>query len=72
MNMKEGLNIKSYLSHKYNLGQISELSLAAEEGLDLSKIGNPKNSAEEMAEIRERLERKIFKPIKVSRKPKNW
>lgn len=59
--LENGLDIRKYLNPKYKLEQVAQLSLAAEEGLDLSKMSNPKLSATEMSEIRERLERNIWK-----------
>lgn len=59
--LENGLDIRKYLNPKYSLEQLAQLSLAAEEGLDLSKMSNPKLSATEMSEIRERLERNIWK-----------
>lgn len=58
---KAGINIKSYLNPNYTIGQLSEISLAAEEGLDLSILADINKSPDEMAEIRERLEAKIWK-----------
>lgn len=56
-----GSDIRKYLNKDYDIHQISELSIAVEQGLDISKMANPKLKADEMAEIRERLERKIWK-----------
>lgn len=59
--LKNGLDIKKYLSPKYCLGQLFQLSLANEQGLNISKISNPSLTAEEMTEIRERLEANIWR-----------
>ena len=59
--LENNINIRQFLSPKYNIGQLSELSLAVELGLDITKMCNPKLKADEMAEIRERLERNIWK-----------
>ena len=50
----------------YTKEQLAELSLAADMGLDISKMGNPKFSANELSEIRERLQLGVFKEYKVS------
>ena len=59
--LQNNIDIRQFTSSKYDIGQISELSLAVELGLDISKMSNPKLSAEDMAEIRERLEKQIWK-----------
>lgn len=58
--MSYGLDIRHYLNPKYTPSQISELSLAYEEGLDLAKIADPSNDANTMAEIRVRLEKQMW------------
>lgn len=59
--LKNKIDIRQFLNPQYNIGQLSELSLAAELGLDITKMCNPKLSPNDMAEIRERLERQIWK-----------
>lgn len=59
--LKNRIDIRPFLNPEYNIGQLSELSLAAELGLDITKMCNPKLSPNDMAEIRERLERQIWK-----------
>lgn len=56
-----GIDIRPYLNPAYTIEQLSEISLAAEEGLDLSVIADVKKSPNDMAEIRERIEHKIWK-----------
>ena len=63
----DGMDIKKYLNTEYNAEQIAELSLAVEEGLDISNMANPKNSASDMAEIRERLEYNIWNDMLVTK-----
>ncbi len=58
--MSYGLDIRHYLNPKYKPSQIQELSLAYEEGLDLEQMADPKNDANAMAEIRVRLENKMW------------
>lgn len=59
--LKNGRDIRGYLSPKYSLGQLSELSLAEEDGLDLSLIADVKKTPQDMAEIRERMIANIWK-----------
>ena len=61
-------DIRSYLNPKYSLDQLGELSLAAEEGLDISKLSDPSLSAKKMGEIRERLRAGLFKEMEVDGK----
>ena len=61
MELKDGIDIKQFLNPKYDIAQLTSLSLAVELGLDISKMSNPKLSANEMEEIRERLEQGIWK-----------
>lgn len=61
--MKAGLKIDDYINPKYTLGQLCELSLANELGLDYSSMLNPDIREDKMAEIRERLEMSIYKRI---------
>ena len=49
---------------------IAELSLAAEEGLDISKMSDPSLSATKMGEIRERLRAGVFREMEVGGKMK--
>lgn len=65
--LKDGIDIRQFLNPKYDLGQIASLSLAVDLGLDISKMANPKLKAVEMDEIRERLERGIWKDELVKR-----
>lgn len=58
---KAGIDIRPYLNPKFTIEQLSEISLAAEEGLDISLIADIKKSPNDMAEIRERMEHKIWK-----------
>lgn len=59
--LRDGMDITKYLNPSYSLAQITELSLGYASGIDLSKLANPKIPAKDMAEIRERLERGIWK-----------
>lgn len=62
---QEGIDIRRYLNPKYNVSQLLEVGLAASEGLDISKLSSEKIPASEMAEIRERLESKLWNDIYV-------
>lgn len=59
--LRDNMDITKYLNPQYSLAQISELSLGHASGIDISKFANPKIPAKDMAEIRERLERGIWK-----------
>jgi hypothetical protein len=69
--IKYKYDISDYVNSKYSAGQISEVSLAASQGLDLSILADPKNSPSDMAEIRERLEKNLWKDVLVN-KDKSW
>lgn len=55
------IDIKPFLSSKYNAQQLFQLALGSENGVNIEKMCNPKLGANEMAEIRERLEANIWK-----------
>ena len=50
-----GAEIRHLLNPKYSVGQMLELSVAYEQGLDTSEMDDPNLTAEEMAERRIRL-----------------
>lgn len=60
LDSENGLNVTSYLDPRYSIAQIEEISNAYELGLDISKITNPKLSPDDMADIRERMQRDIW------------
>mgnify|MGYP003091194813 FL=1 len=62
------MDIRSFLSPKYSLEQFGELSLAAEDVLDISKLSDPSLSAKKMEEIRERLKAGVFREMEVDGK----
>jgi hypothetical protein len=59
--IEDRIDIRPFLNPKFDIGQISELALAAEMGLDLKEMANPKLSANDMTEIRQRMERHVWK-----------
>jgi len=59
--LENGIDIRPMLNPKYNEGHLFQLALAVELGLDISKMCNPSLSANDMEEIRERLEANIWK-----------
>jgi len=59
--IKNGIDIREYTNPKFSLGQLCEISLAAEEGLDISIIADVRKSPSEMAEIRERMSADIWR-----------
>ena len=63
--LESGCDIRSYVNPKYNIHQLSVLSIGAEAGVDISKFSNPELTATEMQEIEERLESAIYKHIEV-------
>ena len=60
-----GVDIRNFLNPKYNLGQLGELSLAYELGLDLNKVGD--GSVQEMAENRMRLQNNFWSEVAVEK-----
>lgn len=58
--LEAGMDIKPYLSPKYNIGQLMVLSEACESGVDLNKLRDPKLTAEQMQEVFERLDNQIW------------
>lgn len=54
-------DIKNYLNPKYTPAQLLELSIAEEEGLDLSKMSDPSLSVRQMSERRIRMEQGVFR-----------
>lgn len=60
LDSENGLDITSYIDPRYSIAQIEEISNAYELGLDISKLTNPKLSPDDMADIRERMQRDIW------------
>lgn len=65
-NCKYGVNISDFINPSYDVGQIYELSTAWLEGIDISKLSDPKLSADDMAKIRIDLETKLYDEVQVS------
>lgn len=59
--LENNIDIKPFLSSKYSHDQLFQLALASEMGVNIEKLCNPNLNANEMAEILERLEAKIWK-----------
>lgn len=58
--LKIGNDITPYLNPEYTVDQLSVLSVAAESGVDMSKLSNPNLSYNDMMELYERLDKQIW------------
>lgn len=63
--LRGGNNIRPYLNPKFSISQLLILSIAYLEGVDMSKIADPKIPALEMSEIKLRLSSDIWKNVPV-------
>ena len=59
--MKYGVDVSYYLNPEYNLEQLRELGSGFIAGVDVSKYADPSLPVSKMIQIREELEREIWK-----------
>lgn len=63
--LETGVDIRHMLNPAYTTAQLFEISLGYEQGVDISKYANPKNSVEVMRKKREDMANKIWTQYKV-------